>query len=127
MLLIQGARQKAVPRRIMGTSCARDMRLEPPFIRQDRRFRRKLEAVRAVAEDVAERGAVAQNRSEIEEVSPRGCRLAWGRASVSNTSASLGPQMTKWLSLGSCCVARHPTSVVTCFFSARLFWIIGAQ
>jgi hypothetical protein len=77
MLLIQGARQKAVPRRIMGTSCARDMRLEPPFIRQDRRFRRKLEAVRAVAEDVAERGAVAQNRSEIEEVSPRGCRLAW--------------------------------------------------
>ena len=67
MLLIQGARQKAVPRRIMGTSCARDMRLEPPFIRQDRRFRRKLEAVRAVAEDVAERGAVAQNRSEIEE------------------------------------------------------------
>jgi hypothetical protein len=46
----------------------------PPFLL---RFRRKLEAVRAVAEDVAERGAVAQNRSEIEEVSPRGCRLAW--------------------------------------------------
>ena len=82
MLLIQRARQKAVPRRIvprriMGTSCARDMRLEPPFIRQDRRFRRELEAVRTVAKDVAERGAVAQNRSEIEEVSPRGCRLAW--------------------------------------------------
>ena len=80
MLLIHDARQKAVPtrivpRRIMGTSCARDMRLEPPFIRQDRRFRRELEAVRTVAKDVAERGAVAQNRSEIEEVSPRGCRL----------------------------------------------------
>jgi hypothetical protein len=51
------------------------MRLEPPFIRQDRRFRRKLEAVRAVAEDVAERGAVAQNRSEIEEVSRAGAGL----------------------------------------------------
>jgi hypothetical protein len=38
-----------------------------------------------------------------------------------------GPQMTKWLSLGSRCAARHPTSVVTCFFFARLLWIIGAQ
>jgi len=46
---------------------------------------------------------------------------------VSNTSASLGPQMTKWLSLGSRCAARHPTSVVTCFFFARLLWIMGAQ
>jgi hypothetical protein len=46
---------------------------------------------------------------------------------VSNTSTSLGPQMTKWLSLGSRCAARHPTSVVTCFFFARLLWIIGAQ
>jgi hypothetical protein len=46
---------------------------------------------------------------------------------VSNTSASLGPQMTKWLSLGSRCAARHPTSVVTCFFFARLLWTIGAQ
>jgi hypothetical protein len=46
---------------------------------------------------------------------------------VSNTSASLGLQMTKWLSLGSRCAARHPTSVVTCFFFARLLWIIGAQ
>jgi len=46
---------------------------------------------------------------------------------VSNTSASLGPRMTKWLSLGSRGAARHPTSVVTCFFFARLLWIIGAQ
>src|SRR5262245_1681740 len=46
---------------------------------------------------------------------------------VSNISAKLGPQMTKWLSLGSRCAARHPTSVVTCFFFARLLWIIGAQ
>jgi hypothetical protein len=46
---------------------------------------------------------------------------------VSNTSTSLGPQMTKWLSLGGRCAARHPTSVVTCFFFARLLWIIGAQ
>src|SRR5262249_59459458 len=32
----------------------------------------KFEAVRAVAQDVAERGAIAQNRSEIQQMS--GCR-----------------------------------------------------
>ena len=37
----------------------------------------KLEAMRAVAEDVAERGAIAQNRPEIEEVSVRRYRFAW--------------------------------------------------
>ena len=37
----------------------------------------KLEAMRAVAEDVAERSAIAQNWPEIEEVSVRRCRFAW--------------------------------------------------
>src|SRR5262245_32831941 len=37
----------------------------------------KLEAMRAVTEDIAERSAIAQNRPEIEEVSVRRRRLAW--------------------------------------------------
>ena len=72
-------------------------------------------------------GAIAEGHYIIEDGTVTLTDVMGKPFPVSNTSASLGPQMTKWLSLGSCCAARHPTSVVTCFFFARLLWIMGAQ
>src|SRR5262249_18455960 len=43
--------------------------------------------------------------SHDDSLSGSGCRISSAHFPVSNISASLGPQMTKWLSLGSRCAA----------------------